>query len=282
MLLWIYAILAAANAAVLAITQTLYTSFLGCLAIVGIGIGTFVGLLILYLLFIVIVSLFIRIDRPVVKRNRFICAMVVSFLKMYLKIMRVKVETVGMEKVPNDTRFLLVNNHRSMVDPMIMMALFARHDLVFVSKKENMSIPLGGKYIHAYGSLAVDRSSLRSAAALIHDATAALKEDRVSLGIYPEGERNKTQAPLLSFKEGAFMIARRAGVPIVVTVLKGMEDLKKNKFRRTTRVTMEVVHVIDTETIKANRPNVICEMVYAQMYEALTGELPPKKEEISE
>ncbi len=279
MLLLIFALVALAGTATLAVALTLWDTLLGWLAILGIFAGAYLGAVLLFLILIVIVSLFIRTDRPVTKRNRFVCTLVVSFLKAYLKIMRVKVTTKGMEKVPKDTRFLLVNNHRSMVDPMIIMALFARYDLVFVSKKENISIPLGGKYIHAYGSLAVDRSSLRSAAALIHDATATLKEGRASVGIYPEGERNKTDEPLLEFKEGAFMIARRAGVPIVVTVLRGMQDLKKNKFRRTTRVEMEVVDVIDAETVKSVRPNVTCEEVYGKMYFALTGKEAPKAEE---
>ncbi len=276
MLLSISVLIGLALAAALNVTLTLWDSALGWLATVGIAFGGFVACLILFMLFVIVVSLFIRTDRPIKRRSRFLCAIIIAFLRAYLQIMRVKVEVKNIENLPKDGRFLLVANHLSMVDPMILMVLLHHRDVVFVSKKENISIPVGGKYIHAYGSIALDRSSLRSAIMMIREATAALKEDRFSIGIYPEGERNKTQEPLLPFKEGAFSIAQRAGVPIVVCVIKGLRELKKNKFIRTTRVQVEFLETVDAETVKANRPNVICEQVYGQMYYALTGKEAPQ------
>ncbi len=276
MLLPISLCIGLALAAVLNVTLVLWDSALGWLATVGIAFGGFLACVILFVLFAVMVSLFIRTDRPIKTRSRFLCAITITFLRAYLQVMRVKVKAKNMDRIPKEGRFLLVANHLSMVDPMILMVLLRRRDLVFVSKKENISIPFGGKYIHAYGSIALDRSSLRSAILMIREATTALKEDRFSVGIYPEGERNKTQEPLLPFKEGAFSIAQRAGVPIVVCVFKGLRELKKNKFLRTTHVEVEFLETVDAETVKQNRPNVICDQVYGQMYYALTGKEAPQ------
>ena len=51
----------------------------------------------------------------------------------------VRVKKIGLEKIPNEP-FLLVCNHKSKFDPMIVAAIFRKIDLAFITKEDNMKI----------------------------------------------------------------------------------------------------------------------------------------------
>ena len=55
-----------------------------------------------------------------------------------------------------------------------------------------------------------------------------LKNQQVSVGIFPEGTRNKTSEPLLEFKNGAFKIATKAKCPVVIAALKNTRKVQHN------------------------------------------------------
>ncbi len=233
-------------------------------------VGGFVVSFLLFVLFASIVCLSIRKSKPVVRRNRFLCAVTLATLRFFLRISGVQYHLNGAEKLPTDTRFLLVGNHRSLYDPIIGMVAFAPWELAYVSKKENLSIPVLGRYMHAYGTLSMDRSSLRGAAQTANQAAQVLKDDLCSMGIYPEGSRNRTDKPLLRFHEGVFSIARRAEAPIAVVVMRGIQDAKKNLRRlRITHVKIDVLEVISAEEVVATRPKELCGRVYDTMWDAL-------------
>jgi len=70
------------------------------------------------------------------------------------------------------------------------------------------------------------------------------------MGIYPEGTRSKS-GELLEFKEGAFLLAKRAGAPIVVMATHGTNQITRRMLLRRTRVDLNVLDVIDRDTVKA-------------------------------
>ena len=69
------------------------------------------------------------------------------------------------------------------------------------------------------------------------------------MGIYPEGTRSKT-GELLEFKEGAFLLAKRAKAPVVVITTKGTNQIAKRMILKATKVDLEVIEVIDKETVQ--------------------------------
>ena len=58
-------------------------------------------------------------------------------------------------------------------------------------------------------------------------AAELMKNDVVSVGVYPEGTRNR-DGSLLPFHDGVFIIARKADVPIVVATIDGTEKIPYN------------------------------------------------------
>ena len=61
-------------------------------------------------------------------------------LKLYFQLAQVKIQATGLDKIPEDDKFLFVGNHISSYDPMVAMWTLRKKNLAFVSKKENLEI----------------------------------------------------------------------------------------------------------------------------------------------
>ena len=155
----------------------------------------------------------------------------------------------GLEKLPKDSRFLFVSNHRSGFDPLLVVGHLADYDISFISKPSNMEIPLVGDAAYGLGFLAIDRENDRKALKTILTAADYMKRGVCSMGVYPEGTRSKT-GELLPFHAGCFKAAQRAGVPVAVACVRGTEKLKKPSLLGTD-VYLDILEVIPAEQVKA-------------------------------
>ena len=159
-----------------------------------------------------------------------------------IKLLRIHVTINGREKLPQNTRFLLVSNHRSNFDPIVTWYALREQKIAFVSKPENFQIPVFGRIIHKCCFLPIDRENPRKAIVTINRAAKLLKKQEVSIGVYPEGTRSKT-CELLPFHNGVFKIAQKADVPIVVLSITGTEKIAKATPFRRTDVYLDVLEV---------------------------------------
>ena len=71
----------------------------------------------------------------------------------------VRLKKIGLEKIPNEP-FLLVGNHKSKFDPMITAAVFHKRHLAFITKDDNMKIPLAARLMWRNCYMPVDRHFL--------------------------------------------------------------------------------------------------------------------------
>ena len=173
-------------------------------------------------------------------------------IAMLFFVARIKIETEGLEKVPKGARFLLVSNHRSKFDPMAVWLVFKKQNIAFISKEENFHIPWFGRIIRKCCCLPIDREHPGEALVTVEKAAELLKNDTVSVGVYPEGTRSLS-CELLPFHNAMFKIAQRANAPIVVTTIEGTENICKNYIRRRTNIKLKVVDVISSEEVCAAR-----------------------------
>ncbi len=178
-----------------------------------------------------------------------------------IKLLNVRVKVEGMEQIPKG-RFLLIQNHRSMFDPLISLCVLNKLQLGFITKPENMKIPIIGQFAHRICALPIDRESPRNAVKTINAAADYIKNDVCSIGLYPEGTRNRSDtAPLLPFHNASLKIGTKAGCPVVVTAISGTDEIKRRAPFRRTNVTIRVCGVIPAETVKASSTaelSVIC------------------------
>ena len=132
-------------------------------------------------------------------------------------------------KIENPRRpFVVVSNHESFADILLLCNL--PWEMKWMSKVEILRIPYLGWMMKLAGDIPVDRGSRESAGKAMELCRRTLK-NRVSVMIFPEGTRSTTDE-LLPFKDGAFRLAVKTGVPILPLALVGTRDaLAKHDWR---------------------------------------------------
>jgi 1-acyl-sn-glycerol-3-phosphate acyltransferase len=132
-----------------------------------------------------------------------------------------KVVCLGRETLPDPSSggFIIFANHRSILDiPTVARA--TGRSISWVAKAALGRIPVFGWTLQRV-HLLVDRGgSAEAAKAMIAEASARLANGEI-MAIFPEGTRNKTEAPLLPFKKGAFILAKHTGAPLVPLAIEG-------------------------------------------------------------
>ena len=191
-----------------------------------------------------------------------------------LPFLRIVTKEVGMEKVPQNGRFLLVSNHCNDSDPILLLRSFRKHQLAFVSKKENSTMFVIGPMMHKLQCQLINRENDREALKTILKCIQILKEDKASVAVFPEGGILTEDGKLHHFRPGVFKIAQKANVPIVVCVLKNTKDVVRNiKRLRGTKTELHVLEVIPAEELKGVTTVDIAKRVHKIMAEKLGPEL---------
>ena len=174
-----------------------------------------------------------------------------------LFISGVKRTVIGEENVPKDQAVLYVGNHRSIFDIVIAYPRVPR-PTGFIAKKEILRVPLLNIWMIYMDCLFLDRKDIRKGMEMILTAIDKVKNG-ISIFIYPEGTRNKTDAPLGDFKKGSFKIAQKTNCPIVPVVINHSDDIleKHMPFIKRTHVTIEYCKpIIPSELSKEDQKNI--------------------------
>ncbi len=232
-------------------------------------VGSFIVLYLLYFTILFFIGKIYQKKKNYSKQSKSVNFIFNQTLEIVCHFARIKVKTTGLEKVPNNQKFMLVYNHRSNFDPMIESLMFKKQKLIHISKKENFSIPIAGGFIFRQCYLYLDRENLRSSVEVINKAINYIKEDKYSIGVAPEGTRNKENIPLLPFKHGTFRIALLSKCPIVICSLHDFEKIHKNFPFKSSKVSMNVLQVLNYEDYKDLNTAELSEKVYNVLYEDL-------------
>jgi len=231
----------------------------------------FAGFVLLHVIVVAFISLFADKNKRWIKLDNIYRRLTLETIDLYLHIMRSKIHIKGEEKLPEGKRFFFVGNHRSIFDPMIAMLSFKELDLAFVSKKENIEIPFGGRLMLASGCIPLDRDNNRSAVKSIKEASSRISEDISSIGIYPEGGINKTEELLLPFHSGSFKIATKTGAPIVIAAVRNSDTLCRRFLFTSTDVYLDIIRVIQPEEYRGMTTQELSNTVWNEMYVFLSG-----------
>ena len=133
-------------------------------------------------------------------------------------------KAVGTENIPEEVPIIFAGNHRHAFDPVVVMTHTKR--FVHYMAKETLFKGFHGFLFNQIGLIKVYRTKNNPEA--IESAVNLLK-DGGTLGIFPEGTRNRTNEELLRFKHGAVTIAKKSNSKIVPFAIKGEYKLFSNK-----------------------------------------------------
>lgn len=128
-----------------------------------------------------------------------------------------KVKYYNFASVPKKTPMVIISNHQSMLDILVLHKV--HRPFKWVSKAENFSMPVIGWILTMNECLRIERGKGSSVSNLFKAARETLAKGS-SLILFPEGTRS-VDGSMRAFKEGAFLMAKESDVPILPIVLDG-------------------------------------------------------------
>jgi 1-acyl-sn-glycerol-3-phosphate acyltransferase len=142
-------------------------------------------------------------------------------LGLGLGLVGLRVEVTGAEHVRADRASVYAVNHSSNVEPPVVFAtlrpLFPKLRVLY--KAELRRVPVLVRVFDAAGFVPVERSNPEQSLPAVDRAAEGLKTGHSFL-IFPEGTRSRT-GELLPFKKGGFVMAIKAGAPVVPAAISG-------------------------------------------------------------
>jgi 1-acyl-sn-glycerol-3-phosphate acyltransferase len=155
------------------------------------------------------------------------------------------------QKFEKGKSYMLVSNHTSMADIMLMLVVVKDNPFVFVGKAELAKIPLFG-FFYKRTCILVDRSNTRSRFKVFEMAQKKINQG-LSVCIFPEGGVPDDETIVLdNFKDGAFRLAIEHQIPIVPITF--VDNKKRFSFTflsgSTGRMRVKVHSFIETKGLK--------------------------------
>lgn len=230
--------------------------------------GLFFTFFVLHALTVLVMIFTVNLNKPP-KGTKFFRFLIKTGLPFLLRLAGVRFKTKGLEKIPHNTRMLVVCNHQHNFDPVVIVNFFPDSELSFIGKKEILTtMPFAARAMHMLECLYIDRDNDREAAKTVIQAIKRIKEDKNSIGLFPEGYVSKT-CELQPLRNGSLKIAVKANVPIVVCVVDGTRVMAKSLFRKPSRVHFRVLDVISPEDYAGMNTTQLGDIIHGKMDEAL-------------
>ncbi|MEE9578172.1 MAG: lysophospholipid acyltransferase family protein [Gemmatimonadota bacterium] len=152
-----------------------------------------------------------------------------NWSRTVLRAAGVKVEVTGLENVRPGGAQIFVCNHQSMFDIWAMFATLPV-SLRFIAKKELSRIPVFAHAMRQAGHVFIDRTDRSQAAEAMRRAGERMKNEGLSLGLFPEGTRSRDGA-LGAFKKGTFALAIETQTTLVPIAVDGGAEIMPDGLR---------------------------------------------------
>jgi 1-acyl-sn-glycerol-3-phosphate acyltransferase len=180
-----------------------------------------------------------------------------------------RVEVEGALPPPPAT-FVVVPNHRSMVDALAVACL--PREMKWLGKQEAFRLPWLGWAFHLAGFVPVDRTDKVSGSAALARLRAYLAAG-IPVGLFAEGTRSR-DGSLRPFRPGPFKLAVDGGVPIVPVAISGAgRAMPADGLRvRPSRVRVRILPPIPTAGLRVEDVDRLREETRTRIAEAL-GEI---------
>ena len=192
-------------------------------------------------------------------------AMIISYL---VPIWKIRIE--GRKRIPAGGTFVIISNHQSILDILLLNCL--RYRFKWVSKIENIKVPVLGWYIKMADYITVDRGNSDSKDKMMAESYLCLKKG-ISLMIFPEGTRS-VDREIGFFKRGAFQLAVSAGVPVLPVLIDGTGGILPKHgliFGGFHRITIRVFDPVSPESFGTDDCDELALKFRSRMAEALAG-----------
>ena len=189
--------------------------------------------------------------------------------RLSLLLAGARVTLVGTEHLPAGPA-IFMSNHQSNFDILTLLAVMPCQ-IYWIAKKELFDIPVFGASMRRGGYIPLDRSDGRRALKSMDNAAAIIRSGK-SVVMFPEGTRSR-DFRMLPFKRGGFMLALKAGVPVVPVTINGSGRVnpagRTRLYRGDISVTLHPALIPSTQLPRAEAENRLLEQVRGAISSAL-------------
>ncbi|MBE7415131.1 MAG: 1-acyl-sn-glycerol-3-phosphate acyltransferase [Deltaproteobacteria bacterium] len=193
------------------------------------------------------IALFILVlfSLPFERQGRAVHSIGAFWSRVVLALSGVRVDVQGRENVPSGRPVIFVSNHQGAFDIPALQA-FLPVQFRWVAKKSLFRIPVIGWSMSLAGYVGIDRDNPAEAMKNMEEASEKIKRG-TSVLIFPEGTRSGS-VRLLPFKRGAFVLAKKSGVPVVPVAIDGTSDIMRRGgiLIRPSRVRIRIGRLVET------------------------------------
>jgi 1-acyl-sn-glycerol-3-phosphate acyltransferase len=197
----------------------------------------------------------------------------VAGARMALWLAGVRLVLQGKDKIPRGRAVVFMPNHQSNCDPPA--ALVILPPVLVMAKREFFRVPILGRAMRLRGFIPVERKNRERAIAAVEKGVEALKAGHSFL-VYPEGTRSP-DGRLQAFKKGVFVMAIKAGAPIVPISISGSAKImRKGEVRiRPGKIRITLHDPVPTEGYSVEDRGKVIELVRSAVMTGLTEEEQP-------
>jgi 1-acyl-sn-glycerol-3-phosphate acyltransferase len=144
----------------------------------------------------------------------------IEYAETLFSRLNISVVVSGLDRLDSNGQYLLLSNHRSIIDPCIIEIALKDTNIfgLWVAKKELYNSFFFGKFVRNGGAVLLDRGSKQ-----MSQFFKAVKDglsNGASIFVFPEGARNLDGADLTEFKKGPQLIAVKNKLPILPVHIK--------------------------------------------------------------
>ncbi len=132
-----------------------------------------------------------------------------------------KVSYEGVENIRPDKTYVIVANHQSLADILVVYGLHRRFK--WVSKESIYKVPFVGWNMGLNQDVLLRRGDMKSIREMMNNCRSWLAKG-CSIALFPEGTRSE-DGQIHAFRDGAFRLAIDCDVPVVPIVIDGTFDL---------------------------------------------------------
>jgi 1-acyl-sn-glycerol-3-phosphate acyltransferase len=185
-----------------------------------------------------------------------------TILSFLIPIWKIHIE--GREKAIKGITYVIISNHQSILDILLMNCL--RYRYKWISKIENFNVPVIGWYLKMAKYITVDRGNEDSKTEMLEKSYECLKKG-ISIMIFPEGTRSLNNE-IGFFKRGAFQLALQADVPLLPVLIDGTGGILPKHglvFGSGHQIRIRVLDPIDPAAFRSESPESLALKVNTHM-----------------
>ena len=220
---------------------------------IGFSIVSLLALIILFFIVLFFLTIWEPLKKERTKQSKYYRKVLLFYNYFIFDLFNMKIEYSGLEKLKRGEKYMVISNHRSNLDSLLIDTYLKEFGLVFVAKKSLFKIPFVRRIIHGCNYIYLDRGDIKQECRAIKKGINILNDsnDPCSVGVFPEGTRTINKDYTLGeFKPGCFNLAKKTKCKIVLSCTRYTDLVNKGLLFKRHKVFYDIIGIIDYEEYK--------------------------------